>query len=57
MGHRVEDRSRAHPAGQADAERRHGELQRKAARRMPEHELVLEPVRRKEEDIGLEDGI
>ena len=57
VGHRVEDRSGAHPARQADAERRHGELQRKAARRVPEHKLVLEPVRRQEEDIGLEDGI
>ena len=57
VGDRVEDRSVAYPAGQADAERRHGELQRKAARRMPEHKLVLEPVRRQEEDTGLENGI
>ena len=57
MSHRLEDRSVAHPAGQADTERRHGKLQRKAARRMPKHKLVLEPVRRQEEDISVEDGI
>jgi hypothetical protein len=37
-------------------ERRYAELQRKAARRVPQHKLVLESVRRQEEDSGLKDG-
>jgi len=32
VGYRVEDRPGAYPTRQADTERRHGELQRKASR-------------------------
>ena len=45
------------PTQNGGPERRYGKLQRHAARRMPERELVLEPVRCAAEGIGVEDGI
>jgi hypothetical protein len=52
LGHRLEDRSHSHSAGKINPERRHGKFQRKAARRVPERELVrnLFDARRKLSD-------
>src|SRR6516225_4863809 len=45
--------SRVHPARQTGAERLRRKLQRSAARRMPECELVHEPARRKKKNREL----
>ena len=51
--YRAADRHRAFPARQADTEHACGELQRSAARRVLERELVLESVRCPAEDGSL----
>ena len=55
--YRATDRHRAYPAGQADAEPACGELQRAAAGRVLERELVLEPIRCPAKDCWLAGGV
>ena len=55
--HRPQDRRAARPPRQAHRERLCGKFPRKAAQRMPEHKLALEPVRRKEENWSVAAGV